>query len=57
MNKKEIIDILEKNNIEATDEICNMYEKLSKLNEDDLDIINKLIDEKLKFHNEKQVNI
>ncbi|WP_163279294.1 hypothetical protein [Clostridium sporogenes] len=53
MNKKEIVDILERNNIEATDEICNMYEKLSKLNEDELDMIDKLIDEKLEAHNEK----
>ncbi|HCL4447211.1 TPA: hypothetical protein N2D16_002816 [Clostridium botulinum] len=53
MNRKEIIDILEKNNIEATDNICNMYEKLSKLNENDLDMIDKLINEKLEAHNEK----
>ncbi|HDK7194959.1 TPA: hypothetical protein PTV74_003267 [Clostridium botulinum] len=53
MDKREIIDILEKDNIEATDDICNMYEKLSKLNEDDLDMIDKLIDEKLKAQNEK----
>lgn len=53
MNKKEIIYILEKNNIEATAKTCNIYEKLSKLNEDELDMIDKLIEEKLESRNEK----
>lgn len=58
MNKKEIIDILEKNNIKATDETCNIYEKLSKLNEDELDIIDKLIEDRLhkKYDEGKEIH-
>lgn len=45
MNKKEIMELLKNNNIEASKSDMNFLEKLSKLDEEQLNLVEKTINE------------
>ncbi|WP_154694958.1 hypothetical protein [Clostridium botulinum] len=47
MDKKEIIELLEKNNIEVSDCNINFFEKLLILDDDQLNLVEEMINDKL----------
>ncbi|EQB4341632.1 hypothetical protein ACYJ2U_001580 [Clostridium botulinum] len=47
MDKKEIIELLEKNNMEVSDFNINFFEKLSNLDDNQLNLVEEMINDKL----------